>query len=244
MTILLPKRIKVRRWPPVLQKAFVENEHPRGRDGRFSTKGGSEIRLGLPVKKVEMKLENKVLTAKEKTEVKAFLLGNPIIQVKEGAIKADENGTAIENAKSWAKKHSQEIIRTDIGKVVFNSGGVRNSLSHKFGQRKLDAVQAIPAAIKLGKIASISDDFDGKPIKNIILVAPIQIGGNERSFLCIRLVKNVGNDNRLHIHEVFDTGDLKNTAIPFQTPGTDLTARPQRGIAIYLNILRDILDVK
>ena len=37
---------------------------------------------------------------------------------------------------------------------------------------------------------------------------------------------------------------LLNTAIPFQTPGTDLTARPQRGIAIYLNILRDILDVK
>ena len=38
--------------------------------------------------------------------------------------------------------------------------------------------------------------------------------------------------------------DLKNTAIPFQTPGADLTARPQRGIAIYVNILQDILNVK
>jgi len=184
-----------------------------------------------------------MVSSKEKTEVKAFLLGNPIVQVKEGAIKADENGTAIENAKKWTKNHAQEIIRSDIGKVVFDCGGVRNSLSHKFGQRKLDAVQAIPAAIKLGKVVSISDDFDGKPIKNIILIAPIQIGDNERNFLCIRLVKNIGNDNRLHIHEVFDTDDLKNTAIPFQTPGTDLTARPQRGIAIYLNILRNILDV-
>jgi hypothetical protein len=202
------------------------------------------VRIGLLMKKDKMKLQNRGLTSQEKTEVKVFLLGNPIVQVKKSAIKADENGTAIENAKKWAKNHSQEIIRSDIGKVVFASSGVRNSLSHKFSQRKLDAVQAIPSAIKLGKVVSISDDFDGKPIKNIILVAPVQIGDNEKCFLCIRLVKNVGNDSRLHIHEVFDTDGLKNTAIPFQTPGTDLTARPQRGIAIYINILRDILDVK
>jgi hypothetical protein len=114
-----------------------------------------------------MKLQNRVLTAKEKIEAKAFLLGDSIIQVKEEVIKADENGTAIGNAKKWAKNHEQEIVRHDIG-----------------------------------------------------------------------------NDSRLHIHEVFSMDDLKNTAIPFQTPGTDLTARPRRGIAIYLNILRDILNVK
>jgi len=191
-----------------------------------------------------VKFEDRVLTAAEKSDVKDFLLGDPIIQVKEGIIKADECGTAIENARKWVKTHSEDVIRSDIGKVVFDSGAVRNSLSHKFGQRKLDAVQAILTAIKTGKVVSISDDFDGKPIKNIILVAPIKIGHAEKSFLCIRLVKNIGNYNRLYIHEVFSMNDLKNTAIPFQTPGTDLTARPQRGIAIYINILRDILGVK
>jgi hypothetical protein len=191
-----------------------------------------------------MSLQNKELTVIEKNKVKSFLLGNFIIQVKERAIKADENGTVIENAKKWANIHSEEILRPDIGRVVFNSRGVRNSLSHKFSQRKLDAVLVIPASIKTGKVVSITDDLDGKPIKNIILAAPIRIGNNKRSFLCIRLLKNVGNDIRLHTHEVFDMNDLKNTAIPFQTPGTDLTVRPQRGIAIYLNILRDILDVK
>jgi len=53
-----------------------------------------------------MNLQNKELTVIEKSEVKSFLLGNFIIQVKEGIIKADENGTAIENAKKWAKIHS------------------------------------------------------------------------------------------------------------------------------------------
>jgi len=192
---------------------------------------------------VKINLQNKALTKKEKSEAKTFLLGTPIIEIKGDVIKADENGTAIENAKKWAREHSEEINRTDIGKVVFDVGGVRKSLSHKFSQRKLDAVQAIPSAIKKGKIVSISDDFDGKPIKNIILVAPVKIGNGERSFLCVRLVKNIGSDTRLHIHEVFDMENLKNTAIPFQTPGSDLTDCPQRGIAIYQNILRHILDV-
>jgi len=192
---------------------------------------------------MKMHLQNKALAKKEKSKAKAFLLGAPIIEIRGGVIKADENGTAIENAKKWAREHSEEIIRPDIGKVVFDAGGVRKSLSHKFSQRKLDAVQAIPSVIKKGKIVSISDDFDGKPIKNIILVAPVKIGNDERSFLCARLVKNIGNDTRLHVHEVFDMENLKNTAIPFQTPGSDLTDCPQRGIAIYQNILRHILDV-
>ncbi|MDR0321156.1 MAG: hypothetical protein LBI28_06610 [Treponema sp.] len=53
---------------------------------------------------------------------------------------------------------------------------------------------------------------------------------------------------RLPLLKIYIIGGEKsiilNTAIPFQTLGADLTARPQRGIAIYLNILRDILDVK
>jgi hypothetical protein len=188
-------------------------------------------------------VENKTLTDDEKKEVKNFLLGPPVIQVKSGVIRADENGTAIENARKWARDHAQNIARSDIGDVVFDAGGVRNSLSHRFGQRKLDAVQAIPVGIEKGKVVSISDDLDGKPKKNVILAAPIQIE-DEKSFLCIRLVKNIGSENRLHIHEVYDLGDIKNTAIPFQTPGAEQTARLRRGIAIYINILRDILGVK
>jgi hypothetical protein len=188
-------------------------------------------------------LKNKYLTMAEKTKIRSFLLGEPIITVQSEIIKADESGTAIENARNWAKAHSQEIIRPDIGKVVFDEGGIRDSLSHKFGQKKLDAVQAIPAAIEKGEIVSFADDFMGKPIKIVILIAPIRIG-TEKSFLVVRLVKNIGHDNRLRIHEAFDLEAIKNTAIPFQTPGADLTVRPQRGIAIYINILRDILDVK
>jgi hypothetical protein len=188
-------------------------------------------------------LQEKRLTDEEKAEVKEFLLGMPVITVLSGLIRADETGRAIKNAIRWANAHTQEITRQDIGVVIFDAGGVRDSLSHKFGQRKLDAIQAIPKSLEMGKVINISNDFDGKPIKNVILVAPIQID-NDKNFLCIRLVRNIGSDNRLHVHEVFDMENIKNTAVPFQTPGVDLTTHPQRGIAIYLNILRDIFNVK
>ena len=118
------------------------------------------------VKKEAPNLQEKKLSDAEKLEVREFLLGDPVCRVSSGVIKADQGGTAIENAKKWAKDHTQNITRQDIGKVVFDAGGVK------------------------------------------------------------------------------DMDDLKNTAIPFQTPGADLTARPQRGIAIYLNLLRNILNVK
>jgi len=190
-----------------------------------------------------MKVENKKLTKIEKFNVRAYLLEGTAIHVKEGVIKANKYGSAIENAKKWAKEHSQIIIRPDIGIVIFNENGVKNSLSHKFGQRKLDAIQAIPTCIKTGKIIDISDDLNGRPIKNIILTSAIKIGRNERSFLCVRLIKNIGDNNRLYIHEVFNVGDIKNRAIPFQTPGANNMVSPQRGIALYLNLLRDILFV-
>jgi hypothetical protein len=183
------------------------------------------------------------LTDAEKKAVQVFLSGDPAIRVRSGAIKADHEGTAIENARKWADLHKQTIIREDIGNVIFNGKGVKDSLSHGFGQRKLDAVQAIPEAIKLGKIVNVSTDFSGKPQKNIILMSPIQIGG-DKSILAVRLVKNIGDENRFYIHEVVDIPDTTKKGNTIRPPALDLTAHPQGGIALYLNLLQDIFDVK
>jgi hypothetical protein len=130
----------------------------------------------------------KELTDAEKVAVQIFLLGDPVVCVKSGVIKVDKDGTAIENARKWGNIHREDILREDIGNVVFNGNGVKDSLSHGFGQRKLDAMQAIPESIKSGRIVKISSDYDGKPQKNIIIMAPIQIG-DEKIVLGIRLVK-------------------------------------------------------
>jgi hypothetical protein len=74
-------------------------------------------------------------------------------------------------------------------------------------------------------------------------MAPVQIA-SEKVVLAIRLVKNIGDDNRFYIHEVLDLPGEKNKDNTLQTLGTDLTARPQGGIALYKNILHEILSVK
>ena len=186
---------------------------------------------------------NKELSDAEKVAVREYLSGAPVIEVRSGIIKADHTGTAIENARKWAELRKQNILREDIGNVIFNGRGVKDSLSHGFGQRKLDAVQAIPNVIKSGKIVKISSDYSGKPQKNIIIMAPIQID-DEKSILAIRLVKNLGDESRFYIHEVVDIQNIEKKGNTIRPPAHDLTAHPQGGIALYLNILRDIYDVK
>jgi hypothetical protein len=183
-------------------------------------------------------LQEKYLTDNEKKEVKAFLLGEPIIKLQSGVIKANHEGTAIKNARKWAELNKQIIFRGDIGNVIFNGKGVKDSLSHGFAQRKLDAIQAIPQAIKNGKIVKISPDNKGKPQKNIIILAPVQIE-NEISVIAIRLVKNISDEIRFYIHEVLDI-KKGNTIRP---SAHELTANPQGGTAPYLNILFDIWNV-
>jgi hypothetical protein len=183
-------------------------------------------------------LKEKNLTDCEKIEIQEFLLGEPIIKLQSGIIKANHEGTVIINARKWAELYKQTIIRSDIGGVIFNGKGVKDSLSHGFAQRKLDAVQAVPQAIKFGKIVKISSDNKGKPQKNIIIMAPIQIG-NDKSVIAVRLVKNIGDETRFYIHEVLDI-KKGNTLRP---SARELTASLQGGNALYINILLDIWNV-
>jgi len=175
--------------------------------------------------------------------IKEYLLNNNGIILKTNVIKADHDGTAIENARKWAEQNKQIIFREDIGNVIFNVSGVKDSLSHGFGQKKLDAIPALPVVIKTGKIVCISSDFDGKPKKYIIIMAPI-IYENRKNILAVRLVKNVGDNNRFYVHEVIGMPDKNKKGNTIRPSALDLTAHPQGGTALYLNILQDIWNVQ
>ena len=190
-----------------------------------------------------MNLQKKVLSNKEKSEIKLFLLGAPVIQVKQGAIIADKYGTAIQNARKWANLNKEIIFRHDIGNIIFDERGVKDSLAHGFSQRKLDAVQAIPETIKSGKIVEVTPDNTGKPQINVIIMAPIQIGEN-RSILAVRLRKNPGDEHRFYIHEIVDLPEDNKKGNTIRPLAHDLTVNPQGGTALYINILQNILDVK
>jgi hypothetical protein len=190
-----------------------------------------------------VELQNKSLSDPEKREIGAFLLGDPIGTVQDRLFVSDTTKIAKKKALEWAEKLGEKrILRDDIGVVVFNKNGVKNSLDHRIYQNKLNSLPLVPEVVKKGKIIEISDDFDGKNQKNIYLAAPVQVGQN-KDILFIRLRKNAGYDTRFYIHEIFDLEEIKKMSDAVNTrrqPGTS----PSRSIAHIKSILSDILNVK
>ena len=186
------------------------------------------------------------LTTEEKTEIRAFLLGAPIIQVKEGFIKEDNNKSAKEKSLEWIESTGSKIIqRKDIGDVVFDRAGVKASFEHRIYQNKLDSLPAIPETIEKGKIIDISNDFDGKPIKNTLIVAPIQIG-RMLEILVVRLRMVKGHDNKFYIHDIFTSKELiKNTGNTVKAGSAgNPVGGSSKSIAHIKSLLLDIFTVK
>ena len=190
-------------------------------------------------------LKEKKLTDKEKAEVHDFLQKEPIKTVKAGFIKAESNKKAKEKALNWIEKTGSKIIRReDIGEIIFDRAGVKTSLGHRIYQTKLDALPAIPDVIEKGKIINVSNDFDGKPIKNTLITAPICIG-EKPEILVVRLRMAKGHDNKFYVHEIFTATELvenKGNAVNAGSAGKPVGS--SSSIAHIKSILQDILTVK
>ena len=191
-------------------------------------------------------LEDKKLTIEEKIKIHGFLLSKPIITVKAGFIKAESNKKAKEKTLEWIESTGRKIIhREDIGEVVFDRAGVKTSFEHRIYQNKLDALPAIPDVIEKGKIIDISSDFDGKPIKNTLIAAPIQIG-QRHEILVVRLRMVKGHDNKFYVHDIFIADKMlknKGNTIKAGSAGNPVGGS-SKSIAHIKNILYDILTVK
>ncbi|MCL2720461.1 MAG: hypothetical protein FWD47_03880 [Treponema sp.] len=190
-------------------------------------------------------LKEKKLTENEKYDVSIFLNNDPIIKVEEYFIKAENNKEAKLKTLDWIEKIGNIIIRRDdIGEVSFSRSGVKTSFEHRIYQNKLDSLPAIPEVIKKGKVIDISNDFVGKPIKNTLITAPIQIGEN-RKILVVRLRMVKGQDNKFYVHDIFVMKDLiknKGNTVKAGSAGKPV-GESSKSIARIDNIIQDILSV-
>jgi hypothetical protein len=191
-------------------------------------------------------MQDKKLTVEEKISVHDFLLGEPIKTVTAGFIKAESNKKAKEKTLEWIETTGDKIIyREDIGEVVFDRAGVKTSFEHRIYQNKLDALPAIPDVIEKGKIIDISSDFDGKPIKNTLIAAPIQIG-ERPEILVVRLRMIKGHNNKFYVHDIFIADKMlknKGNTIKAGSAGKPVGGS-SKSIAHIVTILHDILTVK
>jgi hypothetical protein len=223
-----------------------ETKHPRGQPGnagQFKKADTSETQtknIGEPQKRrPPLPLDtNKLIKEIQKPEykklVKDFISSKPVCSVTSGSFTGKNVTEKRNNAKKWvADNFSKPIKREDIGEVIFNERGVDHSLHHDDNtfQSKLDAMKAVPDVIKNGKLIHIADDYEGKPIKNLFLIAPIAVD-NLNKVMFVRIRRNAGDPNRFYVHEVLDIPQEKIT--PSSNP------KPT-GPELYQKLLGDIL---
>jgi hypothetical protein len=196
------------------------------------------------VKIVEPKtLENKTLTDTEKEHVKMFLLGKPVAELKSGVIKAGEGESAIGAAKKWIRENCKEPVeRSDIGEVVLNEKSIADSLAHGFGKKKYNTIPAIQEVIKQGEIIKIHDDFDGKPIKEVLIAAPVKLD-SDSDIMIVRLKQPKGRDKGFYLHEITNLEEIK-AGEPSRPRGSEKSVGVSRSISHIASILQDIFDVK
>ena len=155
------------------------------------------------------------------------------LQVKEGTIQKTATKTAKKVVSEWADKHLPVKVKTAFGEVTIDFKGINDSLSHGFGQKKLDAITSLPEGMKKAAFLGAIDDFQGKPLTNGYFCYPIEYKG-ERNVVFCRARRDV-NINRLYIHEVYTEKEIM--SIPLQTAAEFLNSKPHGGNALYKAIL-------
>jgi hypothetical protein len=218
--------------------ADFESKHPRNDDGEFTASGGGSG--GATVR-----IENKTLTGAEKMRVKDFLLGKPVAELKSGVIKIKDSSKVAQEAIAWAENNICGTVESsDIGEVVISRSGIRNSLYHGMGAKKIDAIPAIPTVIKKGETISIRTATKDYPKTEILKAAPINIDG-KTTIMIARMRKADGDNNtRFYVHEVWTLEEAKQGKL--NRSGTpDHNSNQTNGeFPSFLSILQNIFDVK
>lgn len=178
------------------------------------------------------------MSEEEKHERGVQLVNAPAVDVASGQIVKTDKLSARKAAEQWWGEHVSSPLhyQTEIGEVVIDDNSIGNSLAHRYGQAKLDAITSLEEgfvnAVYLGSMKDFSRDGN---VFNHYFAYPINYDGKRNYVFCRAL--NDANGNRLYVHEVF-VADKIEKGNTLQTAAS----QPHGGIALYKDILANVLD--
>ena len=178
------------------------------------------------------------MSEEEKHERGVQLVNAPAVDVASGQIVKTDKLSARKAAEQWWGEHVPSPLhyQTEIGEVVIDDNSIGNSLAHRYGQAKLDAITSLEEGFKNAVYLGSMKDFsrDGN-VFNHYFAYPINYDGKRNYVFCRAL--NDANGNRLYVHEVF-VADKIEKGNTLQTAAS----QPHGGIALYKDILANVLD--
>ncbi len=172
-------------------------------------------------------------------EVQKFKTSKAVL-VEVGKISVSEDkAKARKRAKEeWRKKYPDDVmIPTVIGDVKITARSIKDSLSHGYGKKKLDAVLSLKEGMKSASYMDSLKDFDGDNIINHYFLYKADYGG-ELNYVICRVKENEYGAKKLYIHEVVSAKEISNA---LQTRPADNNQLQPRGIALYMDIITDFI---
>ena len=142
----------------------------------------------------------------------------------------------IENAVTEFYQEIGAVDRPGFGTVRLGRRGVKDSLAHGYGQKKIAAFASVPDVIQDGVQIDYQPNWKGRDYDTYIIAGDVTIGG-EPNTVGVVLIRRK-NDSRFYLHEVTTTknGD----ATSFQTGATEETsARLPGDVTSPVDIVQD-----
>lgn len=142
----------------------------------------------------------------------------------------------IENAVTEFYQEIGAVDRPGFGTVRLGRRGVKDSLAHGYGQKKIAAFASVPDVIQDGVQIDYQPNWKGRDYDTYIIAGDVTIGG-EPNTVGVVLIRRK-NDSRFYLHEVTTTknGD----ATSFQTGATEETsARLPGDVTSPIDIIQD-----
>ena len=101
----------------------------------------------------------------------------------------------------------------ELGDVVLNLEGIRDSIAHGVGRQKAAAFMAVKDVIEKGFIFNRETNWKNRNYDSAVIIAPISI--NNIDYICEVVITRKPNENRFYLHEV----EIKETLEKaFKTP--------------------------
>ncbi len=172
--------------------------------------------------------------------VRRFLDGDAVSSLS-GKEFQKSGKSLIDTVGSWfLKKYNGEVESPEIGKVVINRRGVKNSISHGLGKTKASAFASVPDVLIKGKLIAHEENWKGRGYEGYVIAAPIDIAN--KGYVAAVVVNKDSNSSWFYLHEVFLKEKLQRESFKTEALTTNkgaLIGDFPSG-AIFINIMREI----
>ncbi|MBQ3121035.1 MAG: hypothetical protein IJC08_00330, partial [Bacteroidaceae bacterium] len=220
-------------------------ERNEGREVPSDVQGGTETAAAQGEEQVSEPVNEGVFDPRNMSDEERIKRGDMLrnataVDVEEGVITSTKDLSARKAAEKWWDENVAEpaFYNTEVGEVEISRNSIESSLAHRYGQAKLDAltslIEGFENAVYLG---SMPDGTRHGGVMNHYFAYPINYKG-ERCYVFCRAMHDA-NKNRLYVHEVFIADKIKK-GDTLQTAAS----QPHGGIALYKDILANVLDIE